>query len=236
MRLVRDGRLQLQPVELKHGAGFLLLRIARPWRDAAERTRDEAVRRPGQRLFIESACGWNGTDWLDGPLVHVLADGSIASYLPSGGPGELVVPDTPQRGLVGVSWDDALRLEGEPGSQLLRCFAAEMAARLPLGDLRFHVAAPDLRAACLLAVMRKVRYDARIEVHCQVEPAAGFRRFAQNAGLLPGKGGGLELEDFGGTVRAADIGPLAAALNRFSALLPAGLIRSYGDGLENRVF
>lgn len=163
---------------------------------------------------------------MDGPLAHVLPDGSVASYVPSGGPAILEVPDVVAPGLKGVSWEEATRLEGAFGQRLLRCLAAEMDARLPREDLRFVVEAADLRSACLLGVVRKVRYDEVIEVAYRGEVGAAFRRFAQNAGLVKGKGTeGLRL-DFG--LSDGEVRLLAEALNELSDLLPESIGRTSG--------
>lgn len=206
--------------------GSARVRLVAPWREALAACRAALAAHAGQRLFLECACCFADGVWYDGPLAHVLPDGRVASFVPSGGPAELFVPDGLTAEIRGVPWDDAAALEGPAPARQLRCLTAELDARLPAGPLVFALAAGDLRAACILTVIRKVRYEERLAVALAAPPSPAFRRFAQNTGFfLVSDAGGLPLADYMTAVNDDETAPLARELNRLSAVIPAGLCR-----------
>lgn len=187
--------------------------------------RAELSAHKGQRVVVTCASAWIDGRWHDGPLAHVLPDGSVASYIPSGGPACLEIPDKLTPGLTGISWDEAMALDGLFEQRHLRCLEAELAARLPHGSLQLAAGSDDLRMVCLLAAIRKVRYEERLTISITA-PSPSFRRFAQNTGLFLKEGSeGLPLSDFLGAIAPDEVGGLAQILNRLSPMIPETLLK-----------
>ena len=208
--------------------GAVRVRVVAPWREALAHCREAALAHAGKRILLECDCAYRDEAWNDGPLAHILPNGHVVSYVPSGGPAELEIPTKAAGGLIGITWDEAVLLEGSAAARQLRCFVAEMAARLPDGAVQFSAATGDwLRTAVVLLVARKVRYEARLTVAIDAPPPA-FRRFAQNAGIFltdggAARSGALDLAGFAAAVAPAEAAGLATELNRMSEVIPVGL-------------
>ncbi len=192
---------------------------------------------PGKRTFITSTLGEVQGRWCDGPLVHVLENGLVASYVPAGGVATLSVPSVTSADAQGVAWEAARSTEGAPLARSQRCLIGlfdERAKAFGDGVWRFTAERLDLVDALALVLLRQasprteIRMAMRVQSH-NVPPH--WRRLLQNVGVWldadwDGQGDLARLEAFADEIPAALRPELARHLNVKSDVLPKRLEES----------
>lgn len=163
-----------------------MLRVTvRPWDDLC----DELTPVSSRRTLVLAALGWHEGAWFDGPLAHVLENGTIASYVPSGGPATLALPRRRLSTQVGVTQDAALQTEGSRARRAHRCLSAAMEARLAAGERPLTIDGDEhsLRAALALALVRQAHPEEQVRLAVAGGVRAlpvTWRRFTENAGII----------------------------------------------------
>ncbi len=204
----------------------------------------------GRRRLLVSA--WtapvaSGEAWLNGPLAHVLPDGTAASYLPSGEAAVLAVPLPFYVGSGAPAREVAARA-GTSTELVHRCLLARLDHRLPAGPrLDLTAGGWSLAAAVTLVLVRQARPAAAIVLHTELAKASlppVWRRLAENLAVRwqtpvarDERAGPETLLDSvtapGAPVAMAEMTPwlpddlvlpLAAALNRHSDILPRSML------------
>ncbi len=192
---------------------------------------------PGKRTFITSTLGEVQGRWCDGPLVHVLENGLVASYVPAGGAATLNIPRVTSADAVGVAWEKARATEGTPLARSQRCLIGlfdERAKALGDGPWRLSAERLDLVDALALVLLRQAAPGTEIRVATCVKShnvPPHWRRLLQNVGVWldadwDGQGDLARLATFADEIPAALRSELARHLNLKSDVLPKRLEES----------
>lgn len=189
---------------------------------------------PGERTVIVSVQALvAGSTWLDGPLAHVLADGTLASYVPSGEPAVLKVPIQPEL-VTGHVLAVMSSLEGTEAERAHRCLLGYIRSTLPLPPAHLHLTGPlELSKAVALALTRQVHLAAELTVWTAPEmplPPA-WRRACQNLAIKVCTLGPkvsrpavlIDITDLARPISPEAAQATALSLRRFSDILPMKL-------------
>ena len=165
---------------------FQLVIQARPWTLPCS---PQDLTKPGFRTVLLSLCGEHQGTWYDGPIAHLLPDGSVASFIPSGGSATLLIPESLPSTIHGVSPTDALALEDRHGLRAHRCLLARIDHYLTTHRSQaYFLDSYSLKALCLLVLMRQARPDTDLKVYLPDalygSLSGPWRRFGQNVSVV----------------------------------------------------
>ncbi len=196
---------------------------------------------PGRRTLVVSRLGFFAGHWCDGPLAHVLENGRIASYVPSGGDAVLKIPERPPQG-GSLTFAEAQELEGTVGARSQRCLLGYVDAhmhQLGAAPWRLPLQAFDLRHAVALVLLRQASPSSPVIAVPHVSRVAvppSWRRLLQNVGIWlepagsDGPGRSDWLEAFCHEIPTLALPGLAAQLNLLSDVLPRKFLEEAPSG------
>lgn len=220
------ARIDLRSLPPAFAVDATLRVITSPWdADAWDLSPERSL-----RTLVLSLAGWRNDVWNDGPLTHILADGTVASYVPSGGDATLAIPRVLRLSTVGVALNAALNTEGSADERAHRCLVAALSSRLPVDQAEISMRGERYVAvdALAMALVKQARPDALLSLIVEGGARAltpAWRRFTENAGIaVTESGDGLPLSSFAEMVPAHLVGRLALVVNSISEVLPKSVL------------
>lgn len=235
-RRLLDDPAPALAADLLDNGGILWRHHSRTWNTPIDWT---ALLRhtPGQALIVTHSCGRRAEDgsWLDGPIIALARDGSIAGAIPSGGPARLELPvsslDKP-----GAALKHLQKMEERAA---WRCLL-NLVAALGMGaqdPLVLQELTPDLRAALVLVAARQI-FPKRSIVWPGPRGSDAWQRLLHNAGIskqaLPANTPSISLAEILPQITTNVVVSCVAGANRQTHIIPAALIRDGYQALQIR--
>ena len=156
-----------------------IIAMARPWNDPVSWTH---LLRPERRTIVLSLLGFIDDQWFDGPLAHVDRSGLLASFLPAGGSGGLMIPVAVSPNHRGLPLSATFELEVTSDQRTHRCLLAAMGVKYAAQKKAavFRLTELNKHAAVILVLARQALPSAQLSVALAEKPTPQWRRLLQN--------------------------------------------------------
>ena len=203
-----------------------IIAMARPWNDPMPWT---TWLRPGRRTLVLSLLGFINEQWFDGPLAHVDQAGLMASFLPAGGSGGLLIPMAVASNHKGLPLTAKYELDATGDQRTHRCLLAAMRVKYAAQqkEAMFRLSDLNKHAAVILVLARQALPSAQLQVVLEEKPTPQWRRLLQNLNVTISKGQAdtaIDLMDAQTLVPLAYTDQLFRSLNTISDVIPRTLV------------
>ena len=202
-----------------------IMAIAAPWDSPVYWSK---FLREERRTLIISAQGFLGPSWLDGPLAHVTAKGELASYLPAGGPGGLLLPLNADSDSQGYPLSKAVDLEADLGERAHRCLVGATRSLLSHRGHKLEIRIEQLTrlAAVTLVLIRQAFPNLELLVQLPDSFTSKWTRLLQNLNITQAATVAEDAFTIPGPsplLKDAHCDAVAAAINQISDVIPRTL-------------
>jgi hypothetical protein len=202
-----------------------IIAMARPWNDPMPWT---TWLRPGRRTLVLSLLGFVDDHWFDGPLAHVDQTGLLASFLPAGGSGGLLIPIAVASNHKGLPLSATYALDATGDQRTHRCLLAAMRVKFAAQQKEaiFQLSELNKHAAVILVLARQALPSAQLQVVLEEKPTPQWRRLLQNLNITLNKDTpvtAIDLMDAQTLVPLAYTDQLFRSLNTISDVIPRTL-------------
>lgn len=202
-----------------------IIAIARQWNDPMPWT---TWLRPGRRTMVLSLLGFIDEQWFDGPLAHVDQGGLLASFLPAGGNGGLLIPMAVASNHTGLPLSATYELDAMGDQRTHRCLLAAMRVKYVAQQKEaiFRLSELNKHAAVILVLARQALPSAQLQVVLEEKSTPQWRRLLQNLNVTISKdpeGAAIDLMDAQTLVPLAYTDQLFRSLNTISDVIPRTL-------------
>ena len=202
-----------------------IIAMARPWNDPMPWT---TWLRPERRTMVLSLLGFIDDQWFDGPLAHVDQAGLLASFLPAGGSGGLLIPMAVASNHKGLPLSATYELDATGDQRTHRCLLAAMRIKYAAQqkEAMFRLSELSKHAAVILVLARQALPSAQLQVVLEEKPTPQWRRLLQNLNITLTKdkpGTAIDLMDAQNLVPLAYTDQLFRSLNTISDVIPRTL-------------
>jgi hypothetical protein len=196
-----------------------LLVISAPWTDSVEW---QQMLRPGRRTVVLASCGYLSSHWHDGPLAHINARHEVASLIPSGGYGELLIPVNTNESAKGLALSEIAVAEGDDGERGHRVLIAALRETFRPNEntLTLAIDKLDLRSAVELTLIRQALPSTQLDVVIQAPLPPKWRRLLQNINVRHTANGATTAVALPNLVPEAYVPGIALSINSVSDVLP----------------
>ncbi len=196
-----------------------LLVISAPWTDHFDW---QQILKNGRRTFVLASCGYVNSHWHDGPLAHINARHEVASFIPSGGYGELLIPVNANESAKGLALSEIVVAEGDDGERGHRVLIAALRQKFRANDRHLTLAIDnlDLRSAVELTLIRQALPSTQLDVVIQAPLPPKWRRLLQNINVRHTANGATTAVALPNLVPEAYVPGIARSINSVSDVLP----------------
>ena len=196
-----------------------ILVISVPWTDHLDW---QQMLRKGRRTFVLASCGYVNSRWHDGPLAHINARHEVASLIPSGGYGELLIPVNANESAKGLALSEIAVAEGDDGERGHRVLIAALRQKFRANDRHLTLAIDnlDLRSAVELTLIRQAIPNSQVDIMVPLPLPPKWRRLLQNINVRHTTKVASLAAPLPDLVPAAYVTGIARSINSISDVLP----------------